>query len=581
MKSTHIDRRTFVASAGALAAAPATLAMPVRARGTLADVEHVVILMQENRSFDHYFGTLRGVRGFADPRPAMLPSGRTVWEQRQDDKDGGAIVRPFHLDTRATAAGCLQSLDHSWKGSHARWKDWDVWMPEKGPFAMGYMTRADLPYYYALADQFTIADAYHCSVHGPTGPNRLYHWTGTSGLTVGRDGAFIVSNDGVDPNETADMGRDDPKAHALDWTPYAARLSAAGIRWKLYQEYDNYGDNPLALFARYRGIGTETAEYAAARAWAEGSTRANAGTSRGEHLVRAFAADVAADRLPQVAWIVAPFHMCEHPDAPPAYGQALSARLIAALAANPEVWAKTVFILNYDENDGFFDHMSPPLPATLPGMGASTVALDGEDYRGQPVGLGPRVPMLIASPWTRGGWVNSELADHTSVLRFLERRFGVLEPNISPWRRAVCGDDHGPRHYTVGAGRSLDDSWPVDIAARRTLTVTGPNGFHRSIMTGTRFTSHAERVGAATHVHLANRDTTPLDLRIASRHAAPSAGRLRLAPGEEATVKLAVLAAHRWYDVRVEAGDGTVHGLAGHWETGAPGISEPMTGAPA
>ncbi|MBL7372352.1 phospholipase C, phosphocholine-specific, partial [Escherichia coli] len=184
--------------------------------------------------------------------------------------------------------------------------------------------------------------------------------------------AFIVSNDGVDPNETADMGRDDPKAHALDWTPYTARLSAAGVRWKLYQEYDNYGDNPLALFARYRGIGKDSAEYAAARAWADGSTRANAGTSRGEHLVRAFAADVAADRLPQVAWIVAPFHMCEHPDAPPAYGQALSARLIAALAANPHVWAKTVFILNYDENDGFFDHMSPPLPATLPGMGAST-----------------------------------------------------------------------------------------------------------------------------------------------------------------------------------------------------------------
>jgi len=677
MKSSHIDRRTFVASAGALAAAPATLAKPARARGTLADVEHVVILMQENRSFDHYFGTLRGVRGFADPRPAMLPSGRTVWEQRQDDKDGGAIIRPFHLDTRATAAGCMQGLDHSWKGSHARWKDWDVWMPEKGPFAMGYMTRADLPYYYALADQFTIADAYHCSVHGPTGPNRLYHWTGTSGLTVGRDGAFIVSNDGVDPNETADMGRDDIKAHALDWTPYTARLSAAGVRWKLYQEYDNYGDNPLALFARYRGIAKDSAEYAAARAWVDGSTRANAGTSRGEHLVRAFAADVMADRLPQVSWIVAPFHMCEHPDAPPAYGQALSARLIAALAANPNVWAKTVFILNYDENDGFFDHMSPPLPATLPGMGASTVALDGEEYRGQPVGLGPRVPMLIASPWTRGGWVNSELADHTSVLRFLERRFGVPEPNISPWRRAVCGDllsmfdfdlssaarrdmswfaalpavdgyvagsdaacrqakpavaeapppagqepgtrparalpydldleqrweagrlrlvfrnrgtraaifcvtgsadDNGPRHYTVGAGRSLDDSWPGDAAAPRTLTVTGPNGFHRSIMTGTRLTSHAERVGAATHVHIANRDTAPVALRIVSRHAAPSIGRLRLSPGEEATVKLAPVDAHRWYDIRVETGNGTVHGLAGHWETGAPGISEPMTG---
>ncbi|MGN5373383.1 MAG: phospholipase C, phosphocholine-specific [Sphingomonas hengshuiensis] len=676
-----IDRRTFVAAGGTLAAGP-RIAAP-RARGSIEDVAHVVILMQENRSFDHYFGTLRGVRGFGEPRPAILPSGRTVWEQQQDAKDGGAIVRPFRLDTRATAAGCIGSLDHSWKGSHARWKHWDVWMPEKGPLAMGHMTRDDLAYYYALADQFTICDAYHASLHGPTGPNRLYHWTGTSGPSVGREGPWSVDNDGVDPNPGADMAKDDPRFAGLGWTPYPARLTRAGVTWRVYQEYDNYSDNPLGYFAEFRDLDPAGADYARARAWAAGSTPANADASRGEHLIRAFAADVAADRLPQVSWIVAPFHMCEHPDAPPAYGQMLTARLIAALAANPAVWAKTAFILNYDENDGFFDHVSPPLPATLPGMGASTVPLRGESYRGEPIGLGVRVPLLVASPWTRGGWVSSELADHTSVLRFLERRFGVMEPNISPWRRAVCGDlttmfdfdlspaarrdtawlsalpavdDYlansdaacrrakpvapqspaaaaapplprqeagtrparalpyrldvvarwagdrqqlvfrndgtlgavfivdsadgaGPRHYTVGAGQSLSDDWPVAAA----LTVRGPNGFYRAIGGGdTRIACHATRAGAATRIGIVNHGTMPVTIAIRSRYGAVAGGAPTLAPGAATAVLLAPVAAHRWYDVTVEAttGDGgrTIHRLAGHWETGAPGISEPALG---
>ena len=153
-----------------------------------------------------------------------------------------------------------------------------------------------------------------------------------------------------------------------------------------------------------------------------------------------FAADVNADRLPQVSWIVPSYKLCEHPSASPAEGEYLTARLIAALASNPEVWAKTAFILNYDENDGFFDHMPPLLPAAGAALGKSTVDLAGETYQGIPVGLGPRVPMLIVSPWTRGGWVNSQLFDHTSVIRFLEARFGVAEPHISPWRRAVIGD---------------------------------------------------------------------------------------------------------------------------------------------
>ncbi len=137
---------------------------------------------------------------------------------------------------------------------------------------------------------------------------------------------------------------------------------------------------------------------------------------------------------------MAPTRFSEHPEAPPALGESLTDRLLEALTANPEVWSKTAFIISYDENDGFFDHMPGPLPATDRTLGLSTVDVRGESYEGQAVGLGVRVPLIIVSPWTRGGWVNSEVFDHTSVIRLIERRFGVLEPNISPWRRAVTGD---------------------------------------------------------------------------------------------------------------------------------------------
>ena len=150
--------------------------------------------------------------------------------------------------------------------------------------------------------------------------------------------------------------------------------------------------------------------------------------------------DVRAGTLPAVSWIVAPTKVCEHPDASPSLGEAFSAEIVAALTSDPDVWSKTVLFINYDENDGFFDHVPPPLPAAGTAPGASTVAVDGEVFDGQPVGLGPRVPMIVVSPFSKGGWVNSQIFDHTSVIRFLETRFDVAEPNISPWRRAVTGD---------------------------------------------------------------------------------------------------------------------------------------------
>ncbi|MFL5298138.1 MAG: phosphocholine-specific phospholipase C [Phenylobacterium sp.] len=440
------DRRAFLQmAAGAVGAAALppgvarALALPAnRATGTIRDVEHVVILMQENRSFDHYLGTLRGVRGFGDPRPIELPSGRPVWAQPA--KDGVGTVGPFRLDSGATRAETIFSLDHSWKASHARWKHHDAWIAAKGALSMGYFTRADLPFYYALADAFTVCDAFYCSIFAATCANRSFLFSGTSGLSAGYDGPTAVTNPPDEPNETADPANDGPKFKPLTWTTYAERLQAAGVSWRVYQEFDNFGDNGLAYFANFRGIGPESELYRRGRAWVPGSTPANAKTSNGEHLVREFAADVAADRLPQVSWIVPSFKLCEHPSATPSDGAWLTARLIAALTANPKVWAKTALILNYDENDGFFDHVPPPVPAAGPALGKMSGGAEGEVYHGEPVGLGPRVPAIVVSPWTKGGFVNSEVFDHTSIIRFLEARFGVHEPNISPWRRAICGD---------------------------------------------------------------------------------------------------------------------------------------------
>jgi phospholipase C len=144
-----------------------------------------------------------------------------------------------------------------------------------------------------------------------------------------------------------------------------------------------------------------------------------------------FEYDAVHDRLPTVSWIIPTSYQSEHPDYTPAAGADFVASLIDAIAANPDVWAKTVFILNYDENDGIFDHVPPPTaPAGTP----------GEYVDGLPIGGGFRVPCIIVSPWTTGGWISSDTYDHTSVLQFLERLTGVTVPNLTAWRRSAFGD---------------------------------------------------------------------------------------------------------------------------------------------
>ncbi|GLZ35154.1 phospholipase C, phosphocholine-specific [Lentzea sp. NBRC 105346] len=440
-----VNRRQFLrlgAAATAFTALSESIARaaeiaPATRTGTIDDVEHIVVLMQENRSFDHYFGTLRGVRGFGDPRPVTLPSGKSVWHQ----SDGVRDVLPFHPTADDMGMQFLQDLNHDWNGGHLAWNGgrYDKWVPAKTATTMAYLNRGDIPFHYALADAFTICDAYHCSFIGATDPNRYYMWTGYTG-NDGTGGGPVLGND----------------EKGYGWRTYPERLEQAGVSWKIYQDVGdgldakgswgwisdayrgNYGDNSLLYFDNYRNAKPGDALYEKART----GTNIKAGGTLFDILRN----DVKNNRLPKVSWIVAPEAYTEHPNWPANYGAWYIAKVLDALTSNPSVWARTALFITYDENDGFFDHVVPPYPPASASQGLSTTDVSTELYGGSlsyvpgPYGLGQRVPMLVVSPWSRGGYTCSEVFDHTSIIRFVERRFGVHEPNISPWRRAICGD---------------------------------------------------------------------------------------------------------------------------------------------
>jgi phospholipase C len=397
--------------------------------GRLTDIEHVVILIQENRSFDHYFGSYRGVSGFADPKAMKLRdgSGLTVFAQPGYPAPGyGGHLLPFRLDTDPSMNGeCTNDIEHGWGPQHRCWNGggMDGFVSEhltdngaaNGPLTMGYYRRQDLPFYYALADAFTLCDRFHCSVIGPTDSNRLYSVSGTIDPD-GRNGGPLLET--LVANRPSKFG-------AFTWTTMPERLQANGVSWKCYGGPDgNYGDNVLSYFKAY-----QTNADLAANAF----TPTFPGT---------FQTDCASGQLPQVSWVLAPLVQSEHPPAPVAYGENATYQVLSALTSNPQLWAKTALFVTYDENGGFFDHVAPPVAP--PGTAGEYVTVDplpsaAQGIRG-PIGLGFRVPGLVVSPFSRGGFVCSETFDLTSTLLFIEKRFGVEVPNLSAWRRSVVGD---------------------------------------------------------------------------------------------------------------------------------------------
>jgi phospholipase C len=493
---------------------------------TVWDADHVVILMQENRSFDHSYGALKGVRGFRDPRAMTLPSGRKVWFQSNAK---GETYAPFRLDIKDTRATWMRDLPHSWE-NQVRARNggrYDKWLTEKEsgeeiykrvPLTLGYFSREDIPFYYAFADAFTVCDHNFSSSLTGTTPNRLYLWSGT--IRENASAKANVKNEDIQYRIPA------------KWKSFPERLEEAGIDWRIYQNelslptalddeaeswLLNFTDNPIEWFSNYHvrfheayqafikdrikvletkeeRTAAEEREYSR---WKEDAvnysrekfklldrfyqnihkkafttnsadpdflklaelTTPDGNTMKvpaGDVLYQ-FRKDVDEGKLPPVSWLVAPQNFSDHPSAP-WYGAWYVSEVLAILTKNPEVWKKTVFILCYDENDGYFDHV-PPFVApeqNLTSDGISTLdemvhlehekSRDYENIETGPIGLGYRVPLVIASPWSRGGKVSSEVFDHTSILQFLEKflekryKKTVKEENISAWRRTLCGD---------------------------------------------------------------------------------------------------------------------------------------------
>ena len=447
----RFDRRTLLAAAiagggaavlaaasrGDTAAAGASLARAAAsttpAGSDLGAIEHVVFLMQENRSFDHYFGTYPGVRGFDDRPGGRLGAFSQRWPGGRDSH-----LLPFHLDTASGIGECTFDLSHEWDAQHHSRGRGDNGAfvathtmpqyegPQHGTLTMGYYRRQDLPFYYALADAFTICDNYHCSVLGPTHPNRLMSLSGTIDPAGHAGGPVLITNSDADA------------VHSVRWDTMPEVLEDAGVSWKVYSPP---GTLYSPTFVAQRGMATTNATLFFFAQYAD---------PRSALYQKAFlpifpddfVADVQRGTLPAVSWLIQPIGYDEHPPSPPALGEWYTSQVLQALMANPSVWSKTVLFHTYDENDGFFDHVPPPVaPAGTPGEYVTTSPLPAtaKGIAG-PVGLGYRVPMLVISPFSRGGHVASEVSDHTSQLRFLEARFGVQAPNISAWRRRHTGD---------------------------------------------------------------------------------------------------------------------------------------------
>jgi phospholipase C len=341
---------------------------------------------------------------------------------------------PFHLDNSTVNAACTPDITHDWVPQHQSWDSgaMDGFVTSRLPInandailTMGYYNRSDLPYYYALADAFTICDNYFCSVLGPTDPNRLY----TMAASIDPDG-----KNGGPLLESLVVNRASFYGH-LTYTTMPEQLQTRGISWKVYSSPDVaiangiLSNNVLSYFKNFQDPSSVLHRNAF-----------------GPQFPTDFLSDIATGNLPQVSWLIPSVVASEHPPAPSLFGESTVSLIVSALAANPGLWAKTVLFVTYDENGGFFDHVPPvTAPAGTPGEYVTAPSVPDASAIGNPpisgpIGLGFRVPMTIVSPFSRGGFVTSDLFDHTSVLRFLETLFGAEVPNLSAWRRATVGD---------------------------------------------------------------------------------------------------------------------------------------------
>jgi phospholipase C len=402
----------------------------------ITDIDHVVILIQENRSFDHYFGSYKGVNGFNDQSAVF----QQPYPANTTNSPLGVLL-PYHLDITKTNAECTHDITHDWTPQHQSWNNGAMngFVTSRIPInaldavmTMGYYTRADLPFYYAAADAFTLCDNYFCPVIGPSDPNRLY----TVAASLDPDGTH-----GGPLLETLAFSSREAFYGKLTLTTMQEQLHTRGISWKVYSSPDQslsngaFSDNILAYFKNFQDQTSPLYQNAF-----------------NPQFPTDFVSDAAKGNLPQVSWILSSLVSSDHPPAPTTFGENTLSLIVQALMANPTVWAKTVLFVTYDENGGFFDHVPPvTAPPGTPGEYVTAASVPDPTAEGGisgPIGLGFRVPTWIISPFSRGGFISSDLFDHTSILRFLETRFGAEVPNLSAWRRQTVGDMTSAFNFT-------------------------------------------------------------------------------------------------------------------------------------
>jgi phospholipase C len=493
-----MNRRTFVASAASVAGAaglagvlPANLARAATRSPRefdLSQVKHLVFQMQENRSFDHYFGTFPGARGFNDPTAIRLPNGRPVFQQ-PDPANPDGYLEPWHMSTITTGAAAVPSLSHDWRDQHASWNQgaMDGWLlthiaadgERNGSFTMGYYTEEDIPFHWALARAFTLADNYHCSVMGPTDTNRLF-WEEGGIDPQGKAGGPVIETGGV---------RD------LTYESGPETLYKAGISYKFYQGIGWPQDTITTYFKQFQAPGlVPAALYNAVTSsgtlWGDGTPGGigdPANPTPASNHEMGFEEDCANGVLPDVSFIGSKSGYDEHPAAIPAAGAQFLATKLEALASNEELWNTTVFIINYDENDGFFDHVVPPTPnyAEYPEEFVTLASPAGTPGGGLPIGAGFRVPAFVISPWTVGGQIFSGVSDHTSGLRLIEAvaaagglsgKGPVTFPNISRWRRQTFSDWTGALRPVAGQAAPASTQFTAattaaNLAAQQTASL--------------------------------------------------------------------------------------------------------------
>ncbi|ORX37170.1 phosphoesterase family-domain-containing protein [Kockovaella imperatae] len=447
---------------------------------SLAEVEHVIYFMQENRAFDHYFGTLKGVRGYSDPNVLIGQDGKSAFYQKvngtltnetdhllpwylnylggdylESTQCGGSILLQLE-QTDGVPTTELLTADRTY----------DLWAIANTAFSWSHYRREDIPVHFAIADAWTIGDMYQEAIVSSSEPNRFMWQTGTINLP----GSKINSTAGpcIDDNSSpgcVQLFRGGPQppwgqgttpvgqfngsigpASALNYScyPYDWKTvpeyfyeDGVNITWNQYHSSDNYGHEIMEYFVQFQDLiypGNETEPIIVAALNEQGHGADTGG-------VEAFLRDAQAGNLPEISYLIAPGDLCEHPPNLPRQGGWLQKAVIDAVQNSPK-YNKTILIISYDETGGFGDHVVPfHSPEGTPGEWLN------DPFTGVPEFGGPgfRVPFFVISPWTRGGGVFTEPADHISQLLFMEkwaaaRGKGFHIEAISDWRREHMSD---------------------------------------------------------------------------------------------------------------------------------------------